>query len=115
MPAPKGGNAGSMKKGETRNPNGRPKSGDSITDIAKRFLDGTPEGMKKTHKEIFFETVYRKAVIEKDIAAIKLVWNYVDGMPEQPIKHTGDADNPVTVKVYLPPKSYDADPVGSTD
>jgi hypothetical protein len=104
-----------MKPGETRNPNGRPKKGESITEIAKKFLEDIPEGQNKTYKQLFFEKVYKKAVVEGDIAALKLVWNYVDGMPEQPIKHTGDADNPVTVKVYLPPKSYDADPVGSTD
>jgi hypothetical protein len=77
-----------IKKGETRNPNGRPKSGNSITEIAKQFLEQIPEGQEKTYKEIFFEKVYKKAVIEGDIAALKLVWNYVDGMPSQPVDIT---------------------------
>jgi len=86
-----------MKKGETLNPNGRPKKGTSITEIAKKFLDEIPVGQEKTYKQIFFETVFKLAVVDKDITALKLVWNYVDGMPTQALEHTGKEGGPIQI------------------
>jgi hypothetical protein len=71
-----------FKKGEIANPAGRPKKGETITDIAKQFLDNIPPGQKKTNKEMFFEKVYSMA-LAGDISALKLIWNYTDGMPIQ--------------------------------
>jgi len=52
------------------------------------FLDGSPQGEKKTYKEIFVQKAYAKAVKEGDISAMRMIWNYVDGMPKQFIDHT---------------------------
>lgn len=70
-----------MKPGETRNPNGRPKKGESLTECMRIFLEEVPEGQKKTYKELFVRKSYQKA-IEGDPTFAKLVWNYVEGMPK---------------------------------
>lgn len=76
-----------MKPGETRNPNGRPKKGESLTECMRIFLEEVPEGQKKTYKELFVRKSYQKA-IEGDPTFAKLVWNYVEGMPKQSVDVT---------------------------
>jgi len=71
-----------IKKGQVLNPNGRPPKEQSLTDLMRAFLQNVPEGQKKTYKEIYIQKVYQMAV-NGDQAAIKLIWNYIDGMPTQ--------------------------------
>ena len=71
-----------IKKGRVLNPNGRPPKEQSLTDLMRAFLQNVPEGQKKTYKEIYIQKVYQMAV-NGDQAAIKLIWNYIDGMPKQ--------------------------------
>ena len=68
----------SFKKGQIANPNGRPKKGYSITEWFKEMLKADPGARDKLGKAI-----YAKAM-EGDTAAMKLVWNYMDG-PSQPV------------------------------
>lgn len=82
-----------MKKGETRNPNGRPKKGYSITEWFKEMLASTPEV-----KDAIGKSIMKKA-LEGDTAAQKMVWQYMDGMPKQSIELSGDEDNPIRVEV----------------
>lgn len=77
----------SWKPGQSGNPNGRPKKGMSLTELMKDFLDNAPEGKEKLYKEKFIENTYKLAM-EGDVPALKLIWNYVDGMPQQKIDHT---------------------------
>jgi hypothetical protein len=80
-----------IKKGEVRNPWGRPKKGESLTELMKAFLEGVPPDKKKTYKQLFIMKVYKKAM-DGDIAAIKMIWNYVDGMPQQKMDVTSQGD-----------------------
>lgn len=57
------------------NRKGRPKKGYSITEWFKEMLDSKPEVKDAVGKAIL------KKALEGDIAAQKLVWNYMDGMP----------------------------------
>jgi hypothetical protein len=79
-------------KGTSGNPKGRPKKGESITDLMRRLLNQKYEtkekGKRKQLKEIFCNEVIAKA-LNGDINAIKLVWNYIDGMPTQKIEGSG--------------------------
>lgn len=88
----------SMKPGETRNPNGRPKKGYSITEI---FQDMFKHSSKK-RKDIAL-AIYEKA-LEGDAVAMKLIWNYMDGMPVSKNEHYGKNGQPLTVefKVQTP-------------
>lgn len=66
-----------MKPGETRNPNGRPKKGYSITEWFKEMLNSKPE-----IKDAIGKSIMKKA-LEGDTTAQKMVWQYMDGMPKQ--------------------------------
>ena len=67
----------SWKPGESGNPNGRPKKGYSITEWFQEMFKAQPEV-----KDALAKSIVKKA-LEGDIAAQKLVWNYMDGMPQQ--------------------------------
>lgn len=73
--------------GEPPNPNGRPKgSGLTLTPLLKAKLEEVPEGKKETYKELFIKTLLHKALVERDEKSLKLIINYVDGLPKQPFE-----------------------------
>lgn len=80
------------KPGHTNNPNGRPRKGNSLTELMEEFLEKIPEGEKKTNKEKFIEKVYAQAIEKGDTTCQKMIWNYIDGMPKQSIEHSGQID-----------------------
>jgi len=83
------------KPGQSGNPNGRPKgSGLNLTRLLKDKLEEVPEGKKEPYKELFIKTLLHKALIDKDMHSMRLVMNYVDGLPTQRI------ESEVTVKEY---------------
>lgn len=71
------------KKGQTPNPNGRPKKGYSITEWFQEMLNSKPEV-----KDAIGKSIMEKA-LAGDPTAQKLVWNYMDGMPKQAHELTG--------------------------
>jgi len=72
------------KKGESGNPAGRPPKGQSMTDLMEKYLGGVEEGQKKTRKELLVKKMGILA-FDGDLNAMKLIWNYLDGMPKQTI------------------------------
>jgi hypothetical protein len=72
------------------NPHGRPHKGESLTDLFREFLRGTEQieigkGKDKrveqvTRREMFMRAVFKTAV-RGNVAAQRLVWNYMDGLP----------------------------------
>lgn len=69
------------------NPNGRPKKGLTLTDIAREILEEElPDG--KTRKEVLMRKIATLAY-EGNETMIKLIWNYIDGMPTQRQEVTG--------------------------
>jgi len=75
----------SWKPGQTGNPNGTPKKDCSITSLMKQYLNHVDPDKKKTYKQIFIEKVL-ELVQKGDSTAIRLLWNYMDGMPLQSVK-----------------------------
>ena len=74
--------AGRFIPGFSGNPNGRPKgSGLNLTSLLKTKLEEIPEGEKEACKEMFVKTLLHKALVEKDFQSLKLIMNYVDGLP----------------------------------
>lgn len=67
----------SWKPGESGNPNGRPPKGYSITEWFKNMLNSNPDVRDAMGKSII------KKALEGDTAAQKMVWQYMDGMPQQ--------------------------------
>ncbi len=85
-----------FKEGQSGNPNGRPLKGYSITDWFKNMLDSDPEVKDKIGKSIL------NKALEGDIAAQKLVWNYMDGLPLQSTDLTSDGEKIEGVIIYRP-------------
>ena len=78
----------SWKKGQpSPNPKGRPSTGKSLTELMKEHLEKIPEGSEVSYKEAFISKVFARAYEGND-AYVKLVWNYVEGMPVQPVDVT---------------------------
>lgn len=75
------------KPGQSGNPKGRPSSGMSLTELMKEHLEKIPEGSEVSYKEAFISKVFARAYEGND-AYVKLVWNYVEGMPVQPVDVT---------------------------
>lgn len=67
-----------FKKGQSGNPKGRPLKGHSITETLRAMMDEKPE-----IKRALGTKILKMALEESDMAAIKLLWNYIDGMPQQ--------------------------------
>ena len=76
---------------ENINRNGRPKKGESLADLMRVYLDKPHEKEAITNKEKFVQSVFKKA-IDGEVAAMKLVWNYIDGMPLQPTDLTSGGE-----------------------
>lgn len=76
------------KPGQSGNPNGRPKKGYSITEWFREMLDSKPEV-----KDAIGKSILKKA-LDGDTTAQKMVWQYMDGMPQQDVTSGG---KPITV------------------
>lgn len=79
------------------NPNGRPKGSVSITEKLKQELEKVPEGQKKNYLEMLITKILKKGIVDEDSLMIKTIWAYIDGMPTQPIQHSGEIEQ--TVKI----------------
>lgn len=66
------------KPGQSGNPKGRPLKGHSLTESLKEAMDEQPD----IKKALIAKTV-ELALKSNDLAAIKMIWNYLDGMPTQ--------------------------------
>src|SRR4030042_884459 len=73
-----------FEPGNCANPNGRPKKGTAIADAMRDYLSGEidTEGGKITRQQALVKAIYGKAMKGGD-AAMRLLLNYVDGMPVQ--------------------------------
>ena len=78
-----------FKPGQSGNPKGRPKKGYSITEWFQEMLDSKPEV-----KDAIGKSIVEKA-LKGDPTALKLVWNYMDGMPKQTIDATVTTPSPI--------------------
>ena len=79
-------------KGQSGNPKGRPKgSGLRLTPLLKAELETVPEGQKHTYAELFIKKLMKKAMVEGDMQSLKLIINYVDGLPKQDIALDGES------------------------
>jgi hypothetical protein len=68
---------------------GRPK-GLSITALVKAELDKAPEGDESTYAELLIRELLKKAIQEGDHPTQKMIWNYIDGLPQASLDVTSD-------------------------
>ena len=62
---------------ENINRNGRPPKGHSITETIRSMMDEKPEIKKALGSKIL------QMALGGDLAAIRTIWGYIDGMPTQ--------------------------------
>ncbi len=76
-----------FKPGQSGNPNGRPRGSKSITSLVYERLQEKDPATGKTNIEMMIQQILKNALIG-DMDFIKLIWNYIDGKPNQPMDHT---------------------------
>jgi hypothetical protein len=84
-----------FKPGESGNPNGRPPKGYSITEWFKEMLNSKPEV-----KDAIGKSIMKKA-LEGDTTAQKMVWSYMDGMPQQHTDLTTKGEKIITNSIVF--------------
>ena len=82
------------------NRNGRPRLGEDLTSLMREYLSTTEPGHVKTRKQEFIEKV-AKLGYDGDMNAIKLIWNYLEGMPVQRNELSGIAGQPIEISTKL--------------
>jgi len=73
---------GTIPPGTTRNPNGRPKKGFTFAEKMREFLSTKDPVLKKYRIDVYVENVFLAAG-KGDATAMKIIANYLDGMPAQ--------------------------------
>ena len=81
------------KKGQSGNPNGRPKGTFSFIPLLKNALKEMHLDTNKSKAKVVVEKLIEKAIQENDIVAMKELMNRIDGMPPHTFK--GDKENPL--------------------
>lgn len=79
------------KPGESGNPNGRPKKGYSITETIRAMMDEKPEIKQALSTKVI------EMALKGDLAAMKLVWSYLEGMPMQKQELSGPEGGPIPI------------------
>jgi len=76
---------GQLKKGVILNPNGRPAGAKNFTTKIKEALllvaQRGEDGKEMSYEEALVKKILKLAIIDGDQQMIKLIWNYLDGMP----------------------------------
>lgn len=83
-----------FKPGESGNPSGRPKRGETMTDILRslgEIEDVRHEGKMIARRVAVGHRVWQLA-LRGDVTAFKYIYDRLDGKPMQEIKVSGDAE-----------------------
>lgn len=89
---------GTFPKGVSGNPAGKPKGTRHMTTKIVEAITAVSEGSIDSEDREIVKALVRKAK-DGDIQAIKIIFNYVDGMPIQGIEHTGAGGEPLSLTV----------------
>jgi len=99
--------AQAFQKNDPRiNRRGRPRKGKSLTDILDRHLRKRKRGedgkLETSSKDKLAATLIELAIVDKDIHAIKYIMDRMDGKPRESVELSGEAGDPISVRIYMP-------------
>ena len=82
----------------------------SLLALLKNEIQKCPEGQdKRTYADLVIKRMLKEAIENGDIQIIKLIWNYIEGMPNQPIEHSTDGNFKVTLETINDQHKMDED------
>lgn len=95
--------SGMFQKGQSGNPGGRPKSGESLSSILRKKMDQviTVDGQEITAKEMIAIRLLELAINKKDLNALKYCFDRIDGTPKLLQEISGNADNPLNIAIQV--------------
>ena len=79
---------GTFAKGHSGNPSGRPKGSHSLTTILRQRLAAARGTDAESEVANEIVDVILAAALAGDWRAMKLLWNYADGLPEGSVERT---------------------------
>lgn len=74
---------GKFPPGVSGNPKGRPPGSQNMATKFKALLETLPDGEQESYEKLLLKRILKKAVVDGNDNTIKLIWNYMDGMPKQ--------------------------------
>jgi hypothetical protein len=89
-----------FRKGQSGNPGGRPKTR-LISDAMLKALVKREAVRGQTNAERIAETAVREAA-NGDVQWVKVVLSYVEGLPVQPMEHSGPDGETFTLRIVRP-------------
>lgn len=89
-----------FKPGHSGNPKGRT-PGLSITAMIREELEKTPKGQEVSNKQLLIDKIIDKAINHGDKDMIRLCWDHLDGKAVQKNKHSGENEEPVSIRVVF--------------
>ncbi|GHU72439.1 hypothetical protein FACS189450_10230 [Spirochaetia bacterium] len=95
----------SYKPGQCGNPNGRPRKGKTLTEALEKYANKRVGGV--SNRDALAKTLFDLALVNKDVAAIKYVYDRIDGRPRETI--AADVKGNI-ISIGLPPGLEDIDP-----
>lgn len=83
---------GTFKEGHSGNLNGRPRGTYSIMTIIRKKMEEIPLGQTKPWKEQMADIIMDEAIIKRNDKMLKMITEYMDGMPDEFIDITTGGD-----------------------
>jgi hypothetical protein len=80
-----------LSKGQTNNPNGRPRKNRTLTELLAKFANTkvTKKGYEFDQmkaRDALVKMMWQKAIFEKDMAAAKYIFDRIDGKPVETLR-----------------------------
>jgi hypothetical protein len=84
------------KKGQSGNPNGRPRKNKALSEELRRLLQGQAPGKKETNLQVITAKLVTLAR-EGDKDAIRYIFDRLEGRPAQALEFSGDKARPLHI------------------